>query len=371
MLNRNDDQFPRTFQKGSPMSVTTFRRIFAGLGVAALTFAAAACGSGDTVEVSAEDLGPTGDSSWQEVIDLAREEGSVTYYSGQATDNLQATATAFESAYGIKVDVVRDNDANLQTKLTAEEATDNQVADVVASAAKPWVDEQLSKNYYVPVAGPAFAAPEFDAGKFLKDDTIFTSSAAVLTYAWNTDRVPDGLSGYEDLLAPELAGGKIGVILPISAAIVDFYDYLNETVSPDYVERLAAQQPRTYTGAQAIAQALASGEIAAAAYTLPLTAEMDNGAPVDFGLSSPVFGAPFLTGVAAKAPHPNAAQLFANFLATKAGQETIADRAGAVLPDIESATTSADNIWTSNRAVTADDTVAFRSEFERMFGASQ
>ncbi|GAA4478811.1 extracellular solute-binding protein [Rhodococcus olei] len=352
------------------MRVTKLRRALAGIGIAAVTFAAA-CGSGDTVDVSSADLGPSGDSSWQEVIDKAKQEGSVTYYSGQATDNLQTAAAAFESAYGIKVDIVRDNDANLQTKLAAEESTGKQVADVVASAAKPWVDERVAHDYFVPVTGPAFSAPEFDAAKFLHDDTVFYSSAAVLTYAWNTDRVPGGVSGYKDLLAPELAGGKIGVILPVSTAIVGFYDYLDETVSPDYVEKLAAQRPRTYSGAQAIAQALTSGEIAAAVYTLPLTTEKEKGAPVDFGLSSPVFGAPFYTGVAAKAPHPNAAQLFANFLVTKAGQNAVANRAGAVLPDIPTASTSADGIWTSTRTLTADDTVAFRGEFERLFGASQ
>ncbi|GAF44712.1 ABC transporter substrate-binding protein [Rhodococcus wratislaviensis] len=353
------------------MRVTNLRRVLAGLGIAAVTLAASACGSGETVEVSADDLGPAGDSAWQEVIDKAKEEGSVTYYSGQATDNLQNSAAAFESAYGIKVDIVRDNDANLQTKLAAEASTGNQVADLVASAAKPWVAERLAERYFSPATGPAFSAPEFDSAKFLSDGTIFYSSAAVLTYGWNTDRVQDGLSGYEDLLDPSLAGGKIGVILPISAAIVDFYDYLGETVSPDFVQKLAAQQPRTYTGAQAIAQALTSGEIAAAVYTLPLTTEKKAGAPVDSGLASPVFGAPFYTGVTAKAPHPNAAQLFANFLVTKAGQDAIANRAGSVLPDISTAVTSADDIWTSSHTVTSDDVTAFRGEFERMFGASQ
>ena len=132
------------------MRVTTFRRVLAGLGVAAVTFATAACGSGETVEVSAGDLGPSGDTSWQEVIDKAKEEGSVTYYSGQATDNLQTAATAFESAYGIKVDIVRDNDANLQTKLAAEETTGNQVADVVASDVpgrmRCWKKERMSES---------------------------------------------------------------------------------------------------------------------------------------------------------------------------------------------------------------------------------
>jgi len=353
------------------MRISTLRRTITGLGVAALTFTAVACGSGTTTEVAAEDLGPQGDAAWQEVIEAAKQEGSVTYYTGQATDNLENLANRFESAYGVTVDIVRDNDANLQTKLAAEASTGRQVADVVASAARPWVDERIAEGYYAPVTGPAFDAAEFDSEKFMIGDTIFTSSAAVLTYGWNTDRVPEGMDSYEDLLAPELAGGKIGVILPVSAAIVDFYDYLADTVSPDFVAKLAAQQPRTYPGAQAMGQALASGELAATVYTVPLTAEKAAGAPVESAMPKPVFGAAFYTGVSGAAPHPNAAQLFANFLVTKAGQEAVANRAGAVLPDIATAATPAENIWVNSRTVTAADVEAFRAEFEQLFGASQ
>ncbi|MEE2033184.1 ABC transporter substrate-binding protein [Rhodococcus chondri] len=353
------------------MRISSLRRSLGVLGLAALTFTAVACGSGSTTEVAAEDLGPTGDAAWTEVIEAAKQEGSVTYFTGQATDNLQSAATSFESAYGITVDIVRDNDANLQTKLAAESETGRKTADVVASAARPWIDQQVAEGYFVPVTGPAFDAPEFDRDKFMIDDTIFTSSAAVLTYGWNTNRVPDGLSGYEDLLDPSLTGGKIGVVLPVSAAIVDFYDYLNDVVSPDFVEKLAAQQPRTYPGAQAMSQALTSGELAAAVYTVPLTTEKKAGAPVDSALPTPVFGAAFHTGVVADAPHPNAAQLFANFLVTKAGQEAVANRAGAVLSGVTSAATPAENIWVNNRVVTSEDVEAFRVEFARLFGASQ
>jgi len=354
------------------MRLASFRRSLAGIGIAAATFAAAACGSGGAAEISEEDLGPAGDGAWEEVIEAAKQEGSITYFTGQATDNLQELASRFESVYGIDVEIVRDTDANLQTKLAAEADTGRHTADLIATASRPWVDEKLAEDYFVPVTGPAFGAPEFDREKFLRDDDrIFVSSAAVLTYGWNTSRVPDGIDGYEDLLDPALADGKIGVMLPVSSAVVDFYDYLEETVSPDYVERLAAQKPRTYPGAQAMAQALTSGELAATVYTLPLTAEKEAGAPVESGMPSPVFGAPFLTGVPATAPHPNAAQLFANFLVTKAGQEAVASRAGAVLPDIPTAATSADGIWVSGRVVTADETEAFRAEFTDMFGSSQ
>lgn len=353
------------------MRFASLRRSLVGVGLAAATFAVAACGSGSTTEVAAEDLGPAGDAAWEQVIEAAQQEGSVTYFTGQATDNLQELSNRFESAYGIKVDIVRDNDANLQTKLAAEAETGRHTADVVASAAKPWVDARLAEGSYLPVTGPAFGAAEFDRDKFLRDDTIFTSSAAVLTYGWNTSRVPEGLDGYEDLLDPALADGKVGVMLPVSAAIVDFYDYLNDTVSPDFVEKLAAQKPRTYPGAQAMGQALASGELAAAVYTVPLTAEKEAGAPVESGMPDPVFGAPFHTGVSANAPHPNAAQLFANFLVTKAGQEAVANRAGAVLPGISTAATSAQNIWVNSRTVTGADVEAFRTDFERLFGSSQ
>ncbi|WP_420752276.1 ABC transporter substrate-binding protein [Rhodococcus sp. O3] len=354
------------------MRFASLRRSIAGMGIAAVTFAVAACGSGATAEISPEDLGPAGDSAWAQLVEAAEQEGSVTYLTGQPTDNLQELASRFESVYGIEVEIVRDNDANLQTKLAAEAETGRHTADIIATASRPWVDTRLAEGYFVPVTGPAFGAAEFDREKFLRDDDrIFLSSAAVLTYGWNTSRVPDGIDGYEGLLDPSLADGKIGVMLPVSSAIVDFYDFLGDTVSPDFVEKLAGQKPRTYPGAQAMAQALTSGEIAAALYTMPLTAEKEAGAPVDSGLPSPVFGAPFLTGVPATAPHPNAAQLFANFLVTKAGQEAVADRAGSVLPGISTAATSADDIWVNSRIVTADDTEAFRAEFARLFGSSQ
>ena len=48
----------------------------------------------------------------------------------------------------------------------------------------------------------------------MHDGNYFEVGAAVLTFAWNTDLVPDGLTDYPDLLDPALAGGKIGVIDP-------------------------------------------------------------------------------------------------------------------------------------------------------------
>ena len=67
----------------------------------------------------------------------------------------------------------------------------------------------------------------------------------MLTLGWNTDDVPDGLTDYPDLLDPELAGGRIGVIDPaIGPAVVDFWLWVEENYGEEYLEQLAAQEPR-------------------------------------------------------------------------------------------------------------------------------
>jgi iron(III) transport system substrate-binding protein len=48
-----------------------------------------------------------------------------------------------------------------------------------------------------------------------------------------------------------------------------------------------------------------------------------SGAPVDWVYLNPVFANIHPTGVAAKAPHPNAARLFVDFVLSKRGQEVI------------------------------------------------
>lgn len=68
--------------------------------------------------------------------------------------------------------------------------------------------------------------------------------------------------------------------------MVDFYLWLEESFGEDYVEQLAAQQPRIYPSALPIGEALISGEVSAAAYAAPtqLVPAAESGASVDFGI---------------------------------------------------------------------------------------
>jgi iron(III) transport system substrate-binding protein len=199
--------------------------------------------------------------------------------------------------------------------------------------------------------------------------TVFTSSAAVFAYGWNTDRDPKGLGGYAALLDPSLANGKVGVIdIHTSPVLVDFYQYLEAQLGPDFLTKLAAQKPKIYPSALPIAQALTSGEIAASVYTGVLVDEKAKGAPVDFGLPDKAWGARFNTAILKDSPHPNAAQVLANFMITKDGQTALARKSASVLPDIPGAVTTVDKVAVQDLTKLTPDVVsAYQAKWDEMF----
>ena len=107
-----------------------------------------------------------------------------------------------------------------------------------------------------------------------------------------------------------------------------------------------------------MAQALTSGEISAGSFVSVLGDEKEQGAPVDSGLADEVWGARFNTAILDTAPHPNAAQVLANFIVTQPGQEAIAHKAASVLPDIEGAVTTVDKVRVQDLTVLTPEFVA-------------
>ncbi len=339
----------------------------------ALALLLTACGGagadGRIASDSIGSTGPTGDAAWHQVIEDAKTEGVVTIYSSNTTEQLTELATRFRNEYGIRVDVVRDVDANLHQKIGAELTTGNMVADVVLQATPAWSENLGTTGKLTAPVGPAVTASEYDAAALLRPSHDFVTNASVGTFAWNTDRLPEGLTGYQDLLDPALAGGKIGTVLPTSAAHIDLYEnYLDNVGGADYMERLAAQKPRIYPGALPLAQALASGEIAAATFVQDQTKEAEAGAPVASGFDDTVWGGPMYAGILTDAPHPAAAQLLANYLVTPAGQEAISYRAASVLPDIASAVITIDKVAPQDTAaMTPEALEALKVRFNQLF----
>jgi iron(III) transport system substrate-binding protein len=315
------------------------------------------------------------DAALESLVAAAQEEGGVTIYSSQGLDQLNALGQAFEEEYGIPVEVVRNADADIIARLDTEFATNTSGGDLVVLAAQLYMETHAESGDWVdPTASPQLAGlGAYDTDQYMHDGNIFEVGAAVLTFGWNTDLVPDGLTDYPDLLDPSLAGGKIGVPDPaISPVLVDFYLWLEESFGEEFVTSLAAQEPRIYPSSLPMGEALQSGEIYAGAFVAPvqLVPAQEAAAPVDFGISEDAgaWGARYFGGIPRTSDSPNAAALLADFMVTPEGQELVQGASGSVLPDIPGTLITNDRMReTDLEATTPENAAAYVEDWNALF----
>jgi iron(III) transport system substrate-binding protein len=336
--------------------------------------AASTTASSETAAASEGGGGSDAEAALDELVAAAQDEGSVTVYSSQGLDQLNALAEAFDAEYGIDVEVVRNTDADIIPRVETELATNTSGGDLVVTAAQVFMETQAEAGNWVdPTASPQIAGlGDYDADQYVHEGNFFEVGAAVLTFAWNTNDVPDGLSDYEDLLDPELAGGRTAVVDPaIGPAVVDFYLWLEESFGEDFITDLAAQEPRIYPSALPIGEALTSGEVSAAAYAAPvqLVPAAANGAPVDYGISEAgAWGARYFGAVPKSSDSPNAAALLADFMVTAQGQELVQGASGSVLPDIPGTLITNDRVRIMDLEATAPEPAAeYVEEWNALF----
>ncbi len=313
-----------------------------GLAVGAVVGAVAvltACGgaSGTTRPVS---------GSWSDVVAAAEREGNVVLYSSQKPANLESLKRAFEAKYPrIHMQYVRGTDADLNPRVETENKTGKGTADVHMLTDTAWVQNAArSGAYSSDLVGPDLRAPEYRPEVSVLRDRFALAGAAVFALGWNTAAVPGGLHDPRDILDSKYRG-KIGITNPTGiAAYVDMYQYYEKAYGSDYWKRLAELAPRVYPSALGIAQALTSGEIAVTPSVQPLNTEVAAGAPVNWTLPHSPFGTPWYSEVTKVAPHPNAAQVLADFMVTREGQIALNPGYAAALPNIPGAVALAQDL---------------------------
>jgi iron(III) transport system substrate-binding protein len=305
--------------------------------------------------------------SWRRIVAAAEREGSVTIYSSQVTGQLERLQASFQRKYPkIKLEVVRADDAALTPRVEAEQRTGEGIADLFVSASVPWITKNVSA--FVSPRGQAFSSDIYDRSANVHKNKYFAISAFVGAFAWNTQQFQGEIKDWPDFLDRKL-DGKIGIVNPDTPTKVAFYDFLQRTYGKDYLKKLARQNPRVYPSLQPMVGALTSGEIAAATFVQPLTDEQAAGAPVEWGLGKQPWGTPFYGMVLETAPHKNAAQVLANFLVTREGQEAIAVNGGSVIPDVPGAVTTTDEMFAVRTAkITPDKLREFQTSWQSMFG---
>ncbi len=259
----------------------------------------------------------------QDLYEAARKEGEVLLW-GPPTDTIERFyPQEFQSAFpGIVVKTV--GDAQAPQKLLTEAVAGTHQADV----------------FWWPIAGflplqKRGLVAKFDAGALAAfgigaDDTTLDGRAlkaanVIYTLAYDTRRMkPQGLpKTWEEMLDPRWRGRIVGATLLMPGVPATLGLVKGETWMLDFTRKLRDEAQVTLVPSTPVAQQmLLRGEkdLMVSLISEVLKRKHLQNDPVDWVPVSPAWSTQHVLGVLEKAPHPNAARLFALWGASKEGK---------------------------------------------------
>ncbi len=299
------------------------RDVLKGTGALALTVAAT------PLSAQAPAATPVTDA----LIDAAKKEGKVVYYTSIDLPMAQRIGKAFETKYpGISVRVERTGAERLFQRIGQEYASKITAVDVVNSSdaahmivwkrdglLAPYVPEDVAKHY-----APEHRDPD---GMFAS----FRAGLSVVAYNTNLVKVEDAPKSFADLLDPKWAGKIVKAHPSYSGTIMTATFQIARDLGWEYFEKLARQRIMQVQSATDPPKKLALGERAVMAdgneYIVFQLKEA--GQPIE-----PVYpteGTPLVIGPNAifkAAPNPNAARLFQSYCFSLECQQLVIDFGG-------------------------------------------
>ena len=260
--------------------------------------------------------------SWviPELLPLARAEGELTVYSSTNEQEALPQLKLFQDITGVKINFIRGAEGPLVSRILTETRAGQSSWDIMNSTAVSRLPSALTREFDPPEAKNL--RPEArDPGR-----KWYGVYAAYNAPAYNTGlvKVEDLPKTYEEFLEKKQWAGRIAIDTGDREWMTGMFRYFGlergRKLLEDFVRVL---NPVVVDGHLALARAMAAGEYVAAFsnYTM-LTSNMRiTGAPVEFFPLDPVSVFISQVGVNAKAPHPNAALLAANFMISREAQQ--------------------------------------------------
>ena len=254
-----------------------------------------------------------------ELIEAARKEGRLVYYTANFTEVEQEVVKTFNKRFPfVRVEIVRAPGGQLITRVKSEAAAGKLAADVVDHSDRGLMleIEHLFQDYAPP-----------NAADYLPEVLVSPKFWPRLTIGWsiayNTELIKNPPKSWMDLTKPEYANKQIGqVIAPSGGTTWNRIMFERQVLGEDYWKKQAATNPVLYPSGAPLADALVRGEVSIAPliYNIIFTKKRD-GAPIE--IFFPPEGVPltfFATGIPKTAAHPNAARLFLNWALSEEGQ---------------------------------------------------
>ena len=263
------------------------------------------------------------DGAW---IARAKKEGAVTLYTSMQLVDSRPLTEAFEKKYGIKVGLWRASGEKVAERAITEARGGRFDVDVIETDGAQ-VEIAYREKLLAPLKVPSVA--DVPAEILPAHGYYAPTRLTLYVMSYNTNLVaPNEVpKSYADLLQPRWAG-KLALEnddVPWFASVVKA---MGESQGLAYYRKLAGQRPSMRKGHTLMAEMVAAGEIEIAidTHVQGIARLKEKGAPIEWKPLQPAFGQPSSVGVAARAPHPDAARLLAEFILSREGQEIIKAR---------------------------------------------
>lgn len=233
----------------------------------------------------------------------ARRDGTLTLYTSLAPTESKPLADAFEKKYGVKVQLWR--------------ALSEEVVQRVITEAK-------GHRYSVDVVETNGPEMEMIAREKLLNGAWTPDRLNLFVVGYNTAKVkraeiPATYEGFTD----QKWKGRIALEATDSEWMATLIKTSPDGKGMELMRNLAALHPTLRKGHVLLASLVAAGDVPVglAMYNSNIETLKRKGAPIDYVPVQPVVARPQGIGVAKNAPHPNAAQLFNDYVLSPEGQQ--------------------------------------------------
>ena len=280
---------------------------------------------------------PAAEAITPQLIEAARKEGKVAFYTAMDLAFAEQLGKAFEAKFpGITVRVERSGAERIFTRIGQEYSSNIHAVDVVntADAAHCIV---WKRNGWLQPYLPEDVAQHYDRHYYDPDALHVTTRILVSPIGYNTNLVKpqDAPKSFADLLDPKWAGKMVKGHPAYSGTIMNATFQIARDLGWEYFEKLAKQRVMQVQSATDTPKRISLGERAimvdGAGYLIIRYKE--EGQPVD--IIYPEEGTPVAAGPSAvfkAAPNPNAARLFQNWMHSRDAQQFLVDWARQYSP---------------------------------------
>lgn len=255
------------------------------------------------------------------LIDAAKREGKVVFYSSEDRTALAEPVKTFESKYGFPIELNRQSTGRI-LKVAQSEFETNTVRSDVLDITNPLVFFDWKKKGYLKQWKASHANEQVSDLFRDNDDYIWSRRLLITCIGYNKKIVSEGDAPktWQELLTPKWKG-KVATAGPAAGPTFGWIVFMSHKYGWDYFNKLHANDPIVAPSSDETVALLATGERPVAVVNcFDILEAGAQGSPIGNIFPKDGLGV-WWAGLAIPkaAPHPNAALLLANFVMSAEG----------------------------------------------------